>query len=171
MPFGEVEGGFDLVEGEPFEVGDFVFLAFGDLGRILGAGEEEDDGFDNVEARDVVREGVASGFVEDNIEIGFFFDFAEGGFDFGFAGFDVTFRKAGEAIVLVDDEDFIIVNNDGAARSFGSGVLWGVSDGVGGGKVGNVESFGVWRRVWIVHEDIIYYLVGFDRRGRRGRGG
>ena len=48
LPFGEVEDRFDLVEGKPLEFGDFVFLAGGDLFRVFRAGEEKDDGFDDV---------------------------------------------------------------------------------------------------------------------------
>lgn len=142
MPFGEVESGFDLVEGEPLEFSDFVFLTGGDLRGVFGAGEKEDDGFDDVKTRDVVGEGVASRFVEDDGEAGFFFDFAEGGFEFGFAGFDMAFRKAGETIVLVDDEDFTVMDDDGAAGGFGNGVLRRVVDGMGGGEVRNIL------RVW-----------------------
>lgn len=119
LPFGEVEGGFNLVEGEPFELGDFVFLLFGKLFGIFGVGEEENNGFDNIEAGNIVRKGEASGFVENDVEAGFFFDFAEGGFDFGFAGFDVAFGKAGEAVVLMNDEDFVVMDDNGAARSLG----------------------------------------------------
>lgn len=109
-------------EGEPLEFGDFSVLLFGNLGRILGASEEEDDGFDDVQAGDVVGKGVTGGFVEDDVEVGLFFDFAEGGFDFGFAGLDVAFRKAGEAVFLVDDENFAVMDDDSAARDFGLGV-------------------------------------------------
>lgn len=122
LPFGEVEGGFDLGEAEPLEFGDFSVLLFGNLGRILRAGEEEDDGFDDVQAGDVVGKGVAGGFVEDDVKVGFFFDFAEGGVDFSFAGLDMAFREAGEAVFLVDDEDFAVMDDDGAARGFGLGI-------------------------------------------------
>lgn len=164
LPFGEVEGGFDLVEGEPFELDDFVFLLFGDLGWILGAGEEEDDGFDDAQARDVIRESIAGGCVEENVQAGFFFDLAEGSFDFGFAGFDVAFGKAGEAVVLVNDEDFVVVNNDGAAGSFRSGVVWNVGGGMCRGKIGDVwvgrglRVVDVWD-LRVIHGGIIYYSV------------
>lgn len=65
---------------------------------------------------------MTGGFVEDDIEVGFFFDFAEGGVDFSFAGLDMTFREAGEAVFLVDDEDFAVMDDDSAARGFGFGV-------------------------------------------------
>lgn len=48
LPFGEVEGGFDLGEAEPLEFGDFSVLLFGNLRGILGMSKEEDDGFDDV---------------------------------------------------------------------------------------------------------------------------
>ena len=48
LPFGEVEGRFDLVEWEPFELGNFAGLFFGDLRGVFKFGEEEDDGFDDV---------------------------------------------------------------------------------------------------------------------------
>lgn len=48
LPFGEVESGFDLVEGEPFKSSDFVFLLLRNLGEVIRAGEKEDDGFDDV---------------------------------------------------------------------------------------------------------------------------
>lgn len=48
LPFGEVEGGFDLIEGEPFEFGDFVGLLGWGFGRVFQRGEEEDDGFEDV---------------------------------------------------------------------------------------------------------------------------
>ena len=172
LPFGEVKGRFDLVEGKPFEFGDFVFLAGGELFGIFGAGEEKDDGFEDVQAGDVVGEGVAGGFVEDDIEVGFFFDFAEGGFGLGFAGFDVAFGKAGETVVLVDDEDFAVMDDDSTARSFWGGVIGSVDGGLGGGKVGNVgvgsgkgvgEVWGGVERVGvlgIIHGNIIYYSAG-----------
>ena len=69
--------------------------------------------------------------IEDDVEGGFFFDLAEGGFGFGFAGFDVAFREAGEAVLLVDDENFAVINDDGAARGFRFSVFWGGAGGVG----------------------------------------
>lgn len=65
---------------------------------------------------------MTGGFVEDDIEVGLFFDFAEGGVDFSFVGLDMAFREAGEAVFLVDDEDFAVMDDDGAARGFGFGV-------------------------------------------------
>lgn len=156
LPFGEVESGFDLVEGEPFELSDFGFLFFGELFGIFGVGEEENNGFNDIEAGDVVGEGEAGGFIEGDVEAGFFFDFAEGGFDFGFARFDVTFGEAGETVVLMNDENFVVMNDNGAARSFGGGVSGSVGGGVSGREV---------REVGVsdsksVHGNIIYYSAG-----------
>ena len=57
-------------------VGKFRWAVLWRFERVFKFGEEEDDGFDDVEAGDVIGKGVASGGVEDNVEVGFFFDFA-----------------------------------------------------------------------------------------------
>ena len=97
---------------------------------------------------DNIREAVADGGVDDDVYSGFFFDFAESGFGLGFAGFDVAFREAREAVLLVDDEDFAVMNDDGAARGFRLSVGWSGGDGLRRSKV-RVIGGGV------IHEDII----------------
>ncbi len=100
-------------------------------------------------------------FIEDDVEGGFFFDLAEGGFGFGFAGFDVAFREAGEAVLLVDDENFAVINDDGAARGFRLSIGWSGGDGLRRSKV-RVIGEGV------IHGDIITLFGGVGSFGGVG---
>ncbi len=140
-PFREVELSFDFGEGNPGGAGDFrlLFMKSG-RGRVE-LGEEEDDFFFDVEAGNVVAKAVASGGIEDDGEAGFFLDFAEGGLEFGFAGFDVALRKAGEAVLLRDEEDCTIFYNDSTARFFVPSARMRMFrvDGFGVGKIRHVR--------------------------------
>ena len=132
--------GFDFGEGDPGGAGDFLVLLAEGAGGGVEAGEEEDDGFLDVEAGDVIREAIAGGGVESDGEAGFFADLAEGGFELGFAGFDVAFGEAGETVLLGDEKDGAFANDDGAAGFFGGGAGMRMvgADGLGVGEVGNV---------------------------------
>jgi len=136
----------------PGGAGDLGVLLMDGEGRVFEPSEEEDDFFFDVEAKDVVREAVAGGRVEDDIEVGFFADLAEGGFEFGFAGFDVAFREAGEAVLLGNDKDGAVFNDDSAAGFLGgsAGVRMLGIDGLG---VGEVRGRGD------IHTYIIYDMV------------
>ena len=140
LPLGEVEAGFDLGEGDPGGAGDFLVLLVEGAGGGVEASEEEDDGFLDVEAGDVIGDTIAGGGVEDDGEAGFLVDLTEGGFELGFAGLDVAFRETGEAVLLGDEEDSASANDDGAAGFFGGGAGMGMvgADGLGVGEVGNV---------------------------------
>ncbi len=46
----------------------------------------------------------------------------------------MTFWETGKTVLLMDDEDFMIMNDDGAARGFGFGIR-----GCGGGGIGLAE--------------------------------
>ncbi len=50
----------------------------------------------------------------------------------------MTFWETGKTVLLMDDEDFMIMNDDGAARGFGFGIR-----GCGGGGIGLAEVGGV----------------------------
>ena len=52
----------------------------------------------------------------------------------GFAWLNMTFGETGKTVLLMDDEDFMIMNDDGAARGFGFGIR-----GCGGGGIGLAE--------------------------------
>lgn len=122
------------------------------------AREEEDDFFLDIETGDVVGERMASGRADDDVEAGFLFDFAEGGGDFGLAGFGVAFGKTSKAVLLGDEEDFAVMDDDGAAGFFGNSVgvrmsgierlRWGVARDIKLGRSG-VHGF-IIMLVWAV---------------------
>lgn len=71
----------------------------------------------------------------------------------------MAFREAREAVLLVDDEDFAVMNDDGAARGFRLSVGWSGGDGLRRSKV-RVIGGGV------IHEDIIaWYNCDMESEG------
>ena len=60
----------------------------------------------------------------------------------------MAFREAREAVLLVDDEDFAVINDDGAARGFRLSVGWSGGDGLRRSKVRVIGGE-------VIHGDII----------------
>ncbi len=73
----------------------------------------------------------------------------------------MTFREAGEAVLLVGDEDFAIVDDDGAARGFRLSVGWSGGDGLRRSKVRVIGGE-------VIHGDIITLFGGVGSFGSVG---